>query len=145
MPERIDGRRVWRAAGLLLLALAAGCGGKVKLVPAEGVLKIDGKPAANVSLQFMPDALKGAKGPTSHAMTDENGRFVLKTFDGRDGAVEGPHRVVLADLAEERPPQGKPSRGVPRLDAAFTLPSQGIQIDVKDKTPLSLEAWGPRR
>ena len=144
MPERIDSRRVWRAAGLLLLALSAGCAGKVKLVPAEGVLKIDGKPAANVSLQFMPDALKGAKGPTSHAMTDENGRFVLKTFDGRDGAVEGPHRVVLADLAEERTPQGKPSRPA-RLDATFTLPNQGIQAEVKDKTPLSLEAWGPKR
>ena len=137
----------WLAAGFLIGLLLCGCGGeRVKLVPVEGVVKINGQPAANIAIQFLPDVLKGNKGPTSFASTDEQGKFRLKTYDGRDGAVVGPHRAVLSDLAEERPPQGQPARQGPRLDAAFTDPTRGIVVEVREGgAPLELLANGPPR
>ena len=120
------------AAGVLLAALAApGCGDRpAALVPADGVLKIGGKPAANVSVQFLPDAQKGRTVPTSSAVTDAEGRFRLKTHDGRDGAAAGPHTVILADLEEERPPQGKPMTKAPRLDSKYSTASGGLKAEV---------------
>lgn len=119
-------------AGVLCtaLALAIGCGSKVKLVPAEGTLKIGGKAAANVAVQFLPDATKGASGPTSYGTTDSEGKFRLKTYDGQDGAVPGPHTVILADHDEERPPQGKPVTKWPRLDSKYTTGAGGLRAEV---------------
>jgi hypothetical protein len=136
----------WGGALVLLTLLLAGCGDRVKLVPVEGVVKINGQPAANVSVQFQPDGLKGNKGPTSFANTDGEGKFRLKTFDGRDGAVVGAHRVVLADLDEDRPAQGQPMTRPPRLNAQYTLPNSGLQVEVKaGSNPIVLEAFGPRQ
>ena len=138
-----------RAAGAVVLfavlLVSAGCGSKVKLVPAEGVLKIGGKPAANVSVQFLPDVTKGASGPTSYATTDAEGKFRLKTYDGQDGAVAGPHTVILADLDEERPPQGKALTKAPRLDSKYTTASAGLKVEVPaggGSIPLDVPAPG---
>jgi hypothetical protein len=108
----------------------SGCGNKVQLVPVDGVLKIGGKPAANISIQFLPDVVKGSGGPTSYATTDADGKFRLKTYDGQDGAVAGPHAIVLADLDEERPPQGVPLKKQPRLDSKYTTASGGLRAEV---------------
>lgn len=112
--------------GLCLIAVlvaAAGCGGEsVKIVPAEGVLKIGGRPAANVLVQFMPDVRASSKGPTSTATTDERGVFRLQTQDGTDGAVVGTHMVVLVDLDEERAPQGREAKKG-RLDGKYNAPT----------------------
>lgn len=114
-------------------ALLAGCGGgPAKLVPVEGVLKIAGKPAPNVSVQFMPDFLKGGSGPTSFATTDAEGKFRLTGADGRDGAVPGPHVVILADLEEERPPQGKAPTRLPRFDSRYTTAAGGLKAEVPE-------------
>lgn len=133
----------WAAAVAVLAA--AGCGApRVRLVPVEGVVKINGKPAANISVQFMPDALKGGKGPTSQGTTDAEGKFRLATYDGQDGAVVGPHRAVLADLDEERPPQGREAKKRPRLAGEFTLPTSPLAVEVKDGGgPVVLDARGP--
>lgn len=111
-------------------ALAAGCESKAKVVPVEGVLKIAGKPAANVSVQLLPDHLKGNSGPTSYGTTDAEGKFRLKAQDGQDGAVPGPHVVILADLDEERPPQGVAPKRAPRLDSKYTTASGGLKTEV---------------
>ena len=106
--------------GTLVVTVAGGCTSRDErytLVPAEGVLKIDGRPAANIAVQFMPDVMRGARGPTSYATTDAEGKFQLKTYDGRDGTVEGPHIVILADQEEDRPPRdsrrAKPRGSIP--------------------------------
>ena len=137
-----------RTVGLMVLLVAfaaSGCGSEEKLVPAEGVLKIGGKPAANVSIQFMPDAPNGKGGPTSSGRTDAEGRFKLKTNDGRDGAVPGPHTVILADLDEERPAQGQPMKNPPRLDAKYTTAAGGLKAEVKEGTPIELDVPGRAR
>ncbi len=122
-------------AGVLFAAAflaLSGCGDSVKLVPAEGVVKINGQPAANVSVQFLPDVTKGVTGPTSYGTTNAEGKFQLKTYDGRDGAVPGAHMVVLADLDEERPPQGQVAKKAPRIPNRFTTATGGLTAEVKD-------------
>ena len=120
-------------AALAGLALASsGCGPRVaKVVPAEGVLKIGGQPAANVVVQFMPDASAGEMRPTSFGTTDESGRFRLTTHDGKEGAVEGSHTVILADANEERTPQGETRRVEPRVAMKFTTAAGGLRAEVK--------------
>jgi hypothetical protein len=142
MTGRLQGGRCIAPAVVLLIAVAAGCGDRndrFTLVPAEGVLKIDGRPAANITIQFMPDVARGGRGPTSFATTDAEGKFQLKTYDGRDGAVEGAHIVILADQDEERPAQGQPLRKTPRLDSKYSTAAGGLTAEVKKGTPITLD------
>jgi len=130
-----------------LLAASVGCGrDTVKVVPAAGVVKIGGKPAANVMVQFMPDARKGGKGPTSSATTDADGNFKLMAQDGRDGAVVGTHLVVLIDPDEERPAQGQPLKHAPRLDSKYAAPTlSNLTAEVADGGgPIVVDVPAPR-
>lgn len=126
----------------LAIAAFAGCSKRetVVLVPAEGFLTINGKPAANIMVQVLPDALQGAKGPTSTGVTDEVGWFKLTTVDGREGAVLGPCKIVLADLLEERAPQGERTI-LPRIPASYTVVSpQSLSSEIKeDEEPIKID------
>lgn len=85
------------AAGVALLA---GCGRGPSLAAVEGTVSgPDGKPMPDILVQFNPDQNTGSKVFGSSAVTDPNGRFVLKCDNGEPGAVVGPHRVVLIDSA----------------------------------------------
>src|SRR5262249_40201826 len=64
------------------------------LGPVEGTLKMNGKPLANVQVEFLPEA----NGPRSVGVTDPEGKYQLTTDDNRPGALVGTHRVVLNDL-----------------------------------------------
>jgi hypothetical protein len=146
MARRFGPRRPVAALLAAALVAIAGCGGDgVKVVPAEGVVKIDGRPAANVLVQFMPDSRTGGKGQTSSALTDENGKFRLKTQDGRDGAAVGTHMVALIDSEEDRPAQGKAAKKG-RLDGKYATPVvSGLTANVSEGGgPVTLEATAPR-
>ena len=78
-----------------LLGLS-GCGDGFQVVPFSGqVTAEDGTPLDKIFVEFYPVA-GGAK---SFGETDAQGVFVLKTVDGRDGAVVGEHHVTLRDTA----------------------------------------------
>jgi hypothetical protein len=126
------GRRVATAVMLVAVAgLGAGCRRPTaKLVPVEGVVTIAGTPAADISVQFLPDAAEGAICPTSVAVTDAEGRFSLRTYEGREGAVAGGHTVLLSDTLEERPAQGEQPSRPPRLDSRYTTVAGGIRVEV---------------
>jgi hypothetical protein len=113
----------------VLAAAAVGCGPSVKLAPASGVVKIDGKPAGNIAVQFIP---QGATGPSSYGTTDEQGRFTLRTTDGADGAMVGKHKVTLVDMDEERPPQGQVAKKRPRLSDKYAIVTNGLDAEVKE-------------
>jgi hypothetical protein len=85
---------------VLLVLLLVGCGRKqLELAPLSGVVTVQGKPLANVSVVFQPVAKPGRSGEAgfgSSAITDSNGRFQLRTLDNRSGAVVGRHVVRLA-------------------------------------------------
>src|SRR5438309_2471565 len=107
-------------AALLALALAAaaGCGEKNKYVPVSGVVRLNGKPYPNAMVYFQPVGSKEDPNPGrgSTGVTDETGRFVLKSDDGHDGAVVGSHQLKVRTLehnnmmAEFDPTKGTPDK-----------------------------------
>lgn len=84
---------------------AVGCGGKPQrsseLVPAGGVVTMDGQPVAGAAVTFHPASGVGGGPPqrdlkpAARAKTDAEGRFRLWTFEEGDGAVPGEHVVTI--------------------------------------------------
>ncbi len=73
------------------LALLAGCGPKrPETMYVEGIVTLDGKPVENAAVMFSP-----AEGRPASGSTDAQGRFELQTFEPRDGAVPGSHKVTV--------------------------------------------------
>jgi predicted small lipoprotein YifL len=126
-----------RKLSLLFLMLAmwnitslSGCGSaEPTLVPVSGkVTGPDGKPLANITVQFVPENTSGR--PIGAAgVTDANGQYSLISDRGQPGAIPGSYRVVLFDNATEeddqqlgkgRPPT--PSRIPHRYGASTTTP-----------------------
>jgi hypothetical protein len=102
--------RAWTfAAARVLLAcglLAAGCGGRPPaIVPAEGVVTVNGKPLANAEVEFVPMAKGLGAQYIATAITDEQGRYSLRC-NGREGACACENRVVVRD-----PPTPEAGRG----------------------------------
>lgn len=87
-----------RSCVVLLLAALAGCGGVSDVPPlgaVTGKLRLDGKAASGISVEFHPDSAAGTKGPISSGITDVDGYFTLFTGGGEKGAVLGKHKVVV--------------------------------------------------
>src|SRR5262245_43426437 len=83
------------ATGIVLALAIAGCGGGPTLSPVSGTVTMNGKPLANVQVEFWPiDAA-----PRSTGAIDQTGRYTLTTDNGsKPGAIVGRHKVVLYDL-----------------------------------------------
>jgi hypothetical protein len=138
-----------RASGaLLLLALLAGCSGRdYETVPVSGRVTLDGEPLTNVGLMFVPlakDEDHPNIGPGSLGRTGDDGRFVLETVRGENGAVPTEHvvRISLAtesdttgskdDFTPEGNIEARPERSGPKLPANasdgtlhFVVPREG--------------------
>jgi hypothetical protein len=86
------------AAGLSWLMLA-GCGRSgPALSPVEGVIKLNGKPVDNIVIQLEPENWPaGTPRMSFTAVSDAQGRFVLKSGDGRPGVAAGQYKVYLID------------------------------------------------
>lgn len=110
------------AWGLTLVLLAAGCGGPQRAT-VEGVVTLDGKPLADVEVQFIPEAgQRGGESPAS-AYTDEAGHYRIEA-GGSGGVCVGPNRVCVND-------------------AKLMMPGGGT--DPNDGTPGAVPKTGPRR
>jgi hypothetical protein len=96
----------------LLLALggAVGCGkpGAAATAPAGGVVLFNGEPATDVRVIFTPENGRPAIG-----QTDEQGRFVLTTFQRDDGAVPGKHKATISDRKRNWLPDPKTNKVEP--------------------------------
>lgn len=100
--KRMSSKRL--AGGILASAVAVmallGCGGeggpkgpeKQKTVPANGIVKYQGKAVPNASVVFQ--ALDGKV--ASHGTTDGAGSFRLSTYGSEDGAPVGRYKVTVA-------------------------------------------------
>jgi hypothetical protein len=53
---------------------------------------LDGKPVSGASIQFVPQE----QGRDATGTTDQNGEFVMSTFQPRDGVVAGEYKVVIS-------------------------------------------------
>lgn len=130
------------AAAALFLGLCglAGCSGGPTIVPVEGTVKQGGKPLEKIQVEFLPDV----PGPRSIGVTDESGRFVLKTDDGKqEGAVVGPHRVVLRDIGVFGDKVGRKTEGVD-LAKGKKIRIPGPYSDLMS-TPLKKEVAGGQK
>jgi hypothetical protein len=121
---------------LLLIGafVVAGCGGgeSYRFAPVEGTLKVKGKAIANIMVTFCPDSIKGAKGPTSSGITDEQGHYTLTNEKGEPGAVVGPHRVLLEDLDVDRPFQGQKMKNPPRIPSQLSVIVTALEVNVQE-------------
>jgi hypothetical protein len=134
-------------ATLLLLGIvsfATGCSGRKKpeLAEVEGIVKINGEPAANVIVKFMPDLAQGNQGQYSEGTTDDNGHYSLVCYKQGPGAVIGWHKVLLSDLEaiNQRLP-GDRHRIGPKYSQTSRTP---ISVEVKaGKQTIDLEATPP--
>jgi hypothetical protein len=79
-----------------LVLAVCGCGGGPRIVPVSGQVKLDGQPLPGALVTFRPDSKEIYPGPPSSGETDADGRFTLRTADGHDGAVVGPHKVRIS-------------------------------------------------
>ena len=89
----------WRTLTWLALfatSCVIGCSSGPRLAEVKGTVRLNGKPMSKVMVEFVPDARTGAR---STGTTDENGQYTLACDDRRPGAIVGPHRVLLHDLA----------------------------------------------
>jgi hypothetical protein len=81
-------------SSVICLLMLAGCSGGApvpKLNSVTGRVTLDGEPLAEAIVSFIPD-----KGPPSGAITDDEGKYVLKFKTGDVGAVAGEHTVTIS-------------------------------------------------
>jgi len=119
---------------LWLLATLAGCGSSAKLGQVSGVVRASGKPLAGVVVTFVPDGNETTPALRSLAQTDAEGRYRLRTEDGRDGAIVGKHSVTVEDLAIQSAPRSEDGTVLKRPPVRFS-PSYADPI----RTPLKFE------
>lgn len=127
-------------AGILvgLLGLASsGCGGSgPRLAPVEGLVTLDGTPLEGAVVLFHPEA--GGKPATG--LSDEAGKFVLRTLEEGDGAQVGLNSVSVTKESK-RESKGKVEEGE-ITDIALETPAKyaspklsGLSVDVQPGMP----------
>jgi hypothetical protein len=92
--------------GVLLTVLLAGCAGKAPpppIVPAAGIVRLDGKPLNKCRVKFVP-LIEYGPDYVATGVTDEAGRVQL-TCNGKPGACACENRVLV--LESEIPPHLK--------------------------------------
>ena len=86
----------WFGAGLLavLLGTALGCGSKNDAAPVAGTVSVDGKPADNATVTFIPQGQ--TKGNGGSALTDTTGRYEVINPRGGKGLSPGEYKVTVS-------------------------------------------------
>ena len=131
------------ALGVALAVAAAGCGGdgKQRLAPLTGTVTYKGKPVVGASMTFIPDdtTLRPAI-----ALTDADGRYVMETYEPKDGAAVGSGRIAISLRGPSK--KVKPGMGDAALEQLaeagdplvpiryFDPDKSGLRYDVKDRT-----------
>ncbi|MBA4018903.1 MAG: hypothetical protein C0483_17180 [Pirellula sp.] len=103
-----------------------------RVVPAEGSILYEGRPAAGARLVFHPYGDYRAVPQRSFAVADYEGRFHVSTFGSGDGAVPGNY-VVTVDWIPPCPPGGDPEK---YSDLGNVAPKRFQNLD---STPLRIK------
>jgi hypothetical protein len=117
---------------ILPAGLTVGCVDTTpNVAPVSGMVTLDGKPLANAVVTFQPLATNGSDpGPSSEAVTDAHGIYVLKVpKTGQVGAVIGRHRVEVqtsaAKVMSGKDGRGSPARVNDKQGRTFEVPPGG--------------------
>lgn len=121
---RIDRVLVMAAsAGYFTLA---GCGpARPPVAPVSGTVMFRNKPLATGRISFYPESGRAATG-----LIGSDGRYSLTTFAAKDGALLGPHRVVI-EAREIIPPSQPPAKPV---STPSELIARELQMPAPDAT-----------
>jgi hypothetical protein len=127
----------------LFAPILAGCGEpRPEFVPAEGVVRINGKPDRGLSIRLTPDVANPFKSSAS-GTSDDQGKFKLKyEFQGEEGegAAVGTYKITVFDTKVGYTPQGqkpKPSN-VPYVYGDIT--NTPLSAEIKPGgTPIELD------
>lgn len=134
---------------LLVLVTAAGCGQSSGLVPVTGTVMLDGSPLDRARVVFHPQP--GVKGNGGDGVTDQTGRFLLRSPQGRKGIFPGDYTVSVTSLelsekAEKRVAEMRAQGLAPTVVAADTKETLPLVYTKPETTPLrqSVGAKGAR-
>jgi hypothetical protein len=119
---------------LWVLVMLAGCGQGLPVVPASGVVLLDGSPLADASITTQPIATNSRNpGPGSFGRTDAEGRFELELVQpAMPGAIIGEHRVMI------RPASAAPKSAPPQIVNGIKVYSdEPVKENAADKWPAS--------
>jgi hypothetical protein len=97
---------------MVLAAVAIGCG-QSPTVKVSGTVTLNGQPAENIEVTFLPVGGRYATG-----VTDAQGRFELSTFKPGDGVMPGEQIVTLGEYYPPGQPPPMP-RGNEPLASRF--------------------------
>lgn len=137
---------LWIATVSGLVGCGSGAGNLPRTVPAAGVVTLDGKPVEGAQVVLVPagEAVTGAYG-----VTDARGRFSLRAFDQKEGAIPGDYLVQVSKTIEVRlkgPPGsvdgGDPVRFEHGVPARYTnAQTSGLKVTIPDagKQDIQLE------
>jgi hypothetical protein len=126
------------ATGLVLSVCFVGCAGSGDNPPTSevtGVVTYQGTPLSSVTVTFMPQNGRPAMG-----ITDEQGQYVLSTFEENDGALPGTHSVTITNYSQEFDPmpgtpeyeEAQKNPKPPRFPARYSDPTQSdLTAEVK--------------
>ena len=112
------------AAALLMCVGLIGCGpasNLPKTVPAEGIVTLDGQPVGDVTIIFIAET--GSYNAT--AVTKADGKFSLKAFPEKSGAVPGSYKVEMTKTIVEA---ASPKKDEPNVNLKFGLPKKYANI-----------------
>lgn len=88
---------------MIVLIVATACGSRgghlPKTVPASGVVTLDGKPVDGAQVVLVP-AGEGANG--AFGTTDSSGRFSLRAYNEKPGAIPGEYKAQVSKTVEVR-------------------------------------------
>lgn len=99
--------------------------------PVNGIITINSVPAENIQVRFQPDPAKGGKGPGAIGTSGADGKYTLKTDDGRDGALIGWYIVSLTDLDAGRAEQGEKEKKSRVSEMYQSTTKSPLSVEVK--------------
>jgi hypothetical protein len=93
------------ALACLVVTLVFGCSDGPKLVPASGIVTLDGEPLEGATVSFIP-AQENRISTGGSDVTGPKGNFQI-TYNGRAGLAPGKYRVAVSKTVEVAPKGGK--------------------------------------
>ena len=111
--------------GVAAAALLAGCSSRDSNLPQQypvsGVVTLDGKPLPGAGVMFLPRG--NTRGTGAYGMTDETGKYSLKTDHGGEGAPEGEFAVTISRVVNRDGTPYVPNPNAAEAGERETLPA----------------------
>ena len=135
---------------IVVITAALGCGSdapkgpeKLSTTPVDGVVTLNGKPAAEVSISLHHSEGKVAP----RGISDKDGKFSIATYGKDDGAPLGKYKVTAAkNMTKEispgvlaPPPPGGFKSDIPTKYESVNTTDISVEIKVGEKNSLKID------